>query len=60
MDRAAVVGAVVVFKRAVWKVYGNEEKARCAFAKYKKCSDIYYSKWLSGTPINKLIVKAAA
>ena len=29
-----------------WKVYGNEEKARCAFAKYKKCSDIYYSKWL--------------
>ena len=43
-----------------WKVYGNEEKARCAFAKYKKCSDIYYSKWLSGTSINKLIVKAAA
>ena len=43
-----------------WKVYGNEEKARCVFAKYKKCSDIYYSKWLSGTSINKLIVKAAA
>ena len=42
-----------------WKVYGNEEKARCAFAKYKKCSDIYYSKWLQGTSINKLIVKAA-
>ena len=43
-----------------WKVYGNEEKARCAFAKYKKCSDIYYSKWLQGTPINKLVVKKAA
>ena len=43
-----------------WKVYGNEEKALRAFAKYKKCSDIYYSKWLQGTPINKLVVKKAA
>ena len=42
-----------------WKVYGNEEKARCEFAKFKKCSDIYYSKWLQGTSINKLIVNAA-
>ena len=39
-----------------WKVYGNEEKAVRAFAKYKKCSDIYYSKWLQGTPIHKLII----
>ena len=46
--------------RSCWKVYGNEEKARCAFAKYKKCSDIYYSKWLQGTPINKLVVSKAA
>ena len=43
-----------------WKVYGNEEKARCAFAKYKKCSDIYYFKWLQGTPINKLVVNKSA
>ena len=43
-----------------WKVYGNEERAVREFAKYKKCSDIYYSKWLSGTPINKLIVKKSA
>ncbi len=43
-----------------WKVYGNEEKAVREFAKYKKCSDIYYSKWLQGTSINKLIVKKTA
>ena len=43
-----------------WKVYGNEEKAAREFAKYKKCADIYYSKWLSGTPINKLVVKKSA
>ena len=24
-----------------WKVYGNEEKARTTFAKYKKCTDVY-------------------
>ena len=42
-----------------WKVYGNEERAEREFAKYKKCSDIYYSKWLKGTSISKLIVKAA-
>lgn len=39
-----------------WKVYSNEEQALRAFAVYKKCSDIYYSKWLSGTSIEKLIV----
>ena len=43
-----------------WKVYGNEEKALREFAKYKKCSDIYYSKWLSGTSFTKLIVKKSA
>lgn len=39
-----------------WKVYGNEEKAVKEFAKYKKCSDIYYSKWKQGTSIRKLTV----
>lgn len=43
-----------------WKVYGNEEEALREFAKYKKCSDIYYSKWLSGTSFTKLIVKKSA
>lgn len=39
-----------------WKVYANEEEALKKFARYKKCSDIYYSKWLQGTPIQKLTV----
>ncbi len=25
----------------LWKVYGDEAYARAAFAKYKKCTDIY-------------------
>lgn len=43
-----------------WKVYGNEEQAVREFKKYKKCSDIYYSKWLKGTSINKLVVNKSA
>ncbi len=39
-----------------WKVYANEEEAAKKFAKFRKCSDIYYSKWLQGTPIHKLTV----
>lgn len=39
-----------------WKVYGNEEKAEKLFAQFKKCSDIYYSKWKEGTSIRKLTV----
>ncbi|MCQ2513945.1 MAG: DUF3793 family protein [Ruminococcus sp.] len=39
-----------------WKVYGNEETAVKLFQKFKKCSDIYYAKWLQGTPIQKLTV----
>lgn len=42
-----------------WKVYGDEEKAVKQFKKFRKCSDIYYSKWLQGTPIQKLTVSAA-
>ena len=39
-----------------WKVYGNEEKALREFSRFKKCSDVYYSKWLQGTSIQKLTV----
>ena len=39
-----------------WKVYSNREKAEREFAKYKKCSDVYYSKWITGTSIRKLVV----
>lgn len=39
-----------------WKVYGNEENAIKQFAKFRKCSDIYYTKWLQGTSLQKLTV----
>ncbi len=39
-----------------WKVYSNEEKAKKEFAKFKKCSDVYYAKWKQGTSIQKLTV----
>ena len=34
----------------------NTSIKKIKFAKFKKCSDIYYSKWLQGTPIQKLTV----
>lgn len=39
-----------------WKVYGDEEKAKKTFAKYKKCTDVYCSLWEKGCSIEKLTV----
>ena len=35
----------------LWKVYGDEEKARSLFAKYKKCTEIYCALWQSGSKL---------
>ena len=40
----------------LWKVYGNEEKARSLFAKYKKCTEIYCALWQSGSRLEQLAV----
>ena len=40
----------------LWKVYGNEEKARSLFAKYKKCTEIYCALWEAGSGIEQLAV----
>ena len=40
----------------LWKVYGNEEKARSLFAKYKKCTVIYCALWQSGSRLEQLAV----
>jgi len=40
----------------LWKVYGNEEKARSLFAKYKKCTEIYCTLWQSGLKLEQLAV----
>lgn len=39
-----------------WKVYGDKESAIKKFNSYKKCKDIYCSKWNSGTSIQRLTV----
>ena len=45
------------FKYAgLWKVYGDEKKARSLFAKYKKCTEIYCALWQSGSKLEQLAV----
>lgn len=39
-----------------WKVYGDEHTAKCLFAKYKKCTEVYCEKWRYGRSIEKLTV----
>lgn len=39
-----------------WKVYGDEEKARQLFAKYKKCTNVYMDQWSKGRPVERLTV----
>ena len=39
-----------------WKVYGNEESAKVLFARYKKCTKVYYEQWTGGKSIERLIV----
>lgn len=39
-----------------WKVYGDEEKARETFRKYKKCTDIFCAQLALGKPIERLAV----
>ena len=40
----------------LWKVYGDEAYARAAFAKYKKCTDIYCQLWRTGSSLERLAV----
>ncbi|MDD3429197.1 MAG: DUF3793 family protein [Oscillospiraceae bacterium] len=39
-----------------WKVYCNEEQAKNLFAKYKKCSDVYFKQWQDGKSVERLTV----
>lgn len=40
----------------VWKVYGDEQKARRTFAAYKKCTQTYCKRWRSGCGLDRLAV----
>ena len=39
-----------------WKVYGNEEKAKTAFLKYRKCTECYTRQHKHGTSLAKMAV----
>ena len=40
----------------LWKVYGDEKKARELFARFKKCTEIYCALWQSGSRLEQLAV----
>ena len=40
----------------LWKVYGDEKRARELFARYKRCTDIYCALWRAGSSIEPLAV----
>ena len=40
----------------LWKVCGDEEKARSLFDKYRKCTEIYCTLWQSGLKLEQLAV----
>lgn len=42
----------------VWKVYGNVDAARRTFARYRKCSAIYWKLWHQGRSMERLTVGA--
>ena len=40
----------------MWKVYGDEERAKTLFRKYWKCTDIYWKLWQAGATLEQLAV----
>ena len=40
----------------MWKVYGDEARARELFARYKRCTDVYCERWRAGSSIEQLAV----
>ena len=41
-----------------WKVYGDEETAKCLFCKYKRCRDVYISVYGAGRKFVDMLVSA--
>lgn len=39
-----------------WKVYGDEEKAKQTFNRYKKCTEVYFAQWSKGIAVERLTV----
>ena len=41
-----------------WKVYGDEESAKCLFCKYKRCREVYMSVYGAGRKFVDMLVSA--
>ena len=41
-----------------WKVYGDEDRARALFARFRKCHEVYARLWRLGRPVERMIVAA--
>lgn len=39
-----------------WKVYTDEQYAQQVFARYKRCTSVYYQRYISGTDITQLVI----
>lgn len=39
-----------------WKVYGDAEKSKRTFDRYKRCTDIYLARWSKGMKVEQLTV----
>ena len=39
-----------------WKVYGDADKAKEIFAKYRKCTEVYCAQFAQGKSIERLTV----
>lgn len=39
-----------------WQVYGDENKAKKTFAKYKKCTEVYMKQLIKGNTLERLTV----
>lgn len=44
--------------RGYWKVYGDEEKAKCLFSKYFECTRSYMERYRNGAGLDSLIIPA--
>lgn len=42
----------------LWKAYGDEKKAQQTFAKYRKCTDVYFRQWSEGKSLERLTVNS--
>ena len=39
-----------------WKVYGDVDKAKQVFRRYKRCTEVYCRRWRNGTSMDRLTV----